>query len=210
LNTKTKNLLCVLALSSALILPACGKNEVKSEKTNETNLKAATSPTIPPPPIVTTPTASVSPTQTVSVSATGTPNAVVPPITNTYTKKHMATNHATVTHMAMAKRSVPMMAAPLPTAVPTNASSASTPLATFTPVTAEAPKKPGSHWPLIIAIIALIAAVGFYFWTKKAPPHNDFPLPPMGGLSPVGGYTALRNKVKTETKKDSFWNKKLF
>ncbi len=211
LNTKTTHLLWVLALSSALLLPACGKNEVKSEKIPETNLKSSTMP--PPPKVVMTATAMVSPTQT------ATTNAAVPPITtgvNSYTKKKISYKHNTVNHaVVMAKRSVPMMAAPLATPIPTmasfsSASSASTPMATFTPVTAQAPKKPGSRWPLIVAGIALVAAVGFYFWTKKSPPNNDFPLPPMGGLSPVSGFTAMRKKVQSETKKQSIWTKKLF
>ena len=94
------------------------------------------------------------------------------------------------------------LVSPIPTGIPTPIN--------FTATTETTPKKSGSHWPLILAIIALLAAIGFYLWTKKAPPHNDFPLPPMGGLSPVGGFTAMRNKVKQENKKKSLWNKKVF
>ena len=186
-----------------LLLPACGKNEVKSEKTQATNLK---SPDKPATPVVTmTATVGLSPTQTASTT-------VVPTSTiNNYTKQKNSSNgsskRSAMTRAALAKKSVPMMAAPLLTPSPTLVSP--TPIATFTPVSAQGPKKPGSHWPLIIAGIALVAAVGFYFWTKKAPPHNDFPLPPMGGLSPVSGFTAMRKKMQAETKKQSIWNKKI-
>jgi putative SOS response-associated peptidase YedK len=191
----------MMALSFALILPACGKNEVKSQKASETNLKSATSAA------TMTVTASVSATQTASATAT----AVVP-MTNSYTKHKTSANRGSASgsssrSFAMKKPAVPMMAAPMTTAVPTMQG---TPMATFTPVTAQAQKKPGSHWPLIVAGVALVAAVGFYFWTKKEPPQNDFPLPPMGGLSPVSGFTAMRNKVNADIKKTSIWTKKIF
>lgn len=198
----------LLLLSSAFIFPACGSNEVKSQKAAETVLKS--DKTVPPPPMVSmSPTVAPSATQTASATktATGTDSD------HSYTshKSSSSSSHTSAKRIVMTKatkKPVPMMAAPLVTPVPTQASM---PMETFTPVaTAAAPKKSGSHWPLIIAIIALVAAVGFYFWTKKAPPHNDFPLPPMGGLSPVSGFTAMRNKVQQETKKQSIWNKKLF
>jgi hypothetical protein len=206
LNTYTKPVVLMMALSFALLLPACGKNEVKSQKASETNLKSADKP------------ASSSATQTATASISATQNAtttatVVVPMTNTYTKHKTSASRGSAlgssshTLAFVKKPAVPMMAAPMTTALPTVQG---TPMATFTPVTAQAPKKPGSHWPLIVAGIALVAAVGLYFWTKKEPPHNDFPLPPMGGLSPVSGFTAMRNKVGAETKKHSLWNKKIF
>jgi len=141
-----------------------------------------------------TPTATVASTQTALMNA-----SLIHPYTKLAMTKHHALPHG-------AKQ--PMMAAitPLVSPVPTSATTAMT----FANANESTPKKSASHWPLIVAGIALVAALGFYFWTKKAPPHNDFPLPPMGGLSPVGGFTAMRDKVQQNSKKRSIWTKKIF
>jgi hypothetical protein len=193
LNTLAKNLFLLLLLSSAFIFPACGSKEVKSEKASTTVLKSSTQ-TVAPPMIVMTATVTAASTQTAVINASS---------THSYTKQVFAKHHA-FPHTAKQ----PMMAAvtPLVSAVPTFATTA----VTFANASEPTQKKSGSHWPLIVAGIALVAALGFYFWTKKAPPHNDFPLPPMGGLSPVGGFTAKRNKIQQEPKKESIWAKKLF
>lgn len=187
MNTLTKNLCLLLLLSSTLILPACGNKEVKSQKLSETVLKSIT-PVVAPPIAKTTPT-TVAVAQPTETNASGHP----------YTKQVVAKHHAKPHSVKQ-----PIMAAATPL-VPTPAATA----VTFATTTEPAPKKSGSHWPLIIAGVALVAALGFYFWTKKAPPHNDFPLPPMGGLSPVGGFAAMRNKVQQETKKQTIWTKKV-
>lgn len=199
MNALTKNLLLLLLLSSAFIFPACGSKEVKSDNASETVLKSS-EPALPP--MVATPTIEVTPTPTV-------PSGVSMYV-NTYVKKSSTHKRVASAHkktkksLLSAPASIPMMAAPLVTPVPT----ISMPIETFTPVTISK-KKTGSRWPLILAILALLAALGFYFWSKKAPPHNDFPLPPMGGLSPVSGFTAMRKKIQPETKKQSIWKKKI-
>ena len=136
MNTKTKNFVWVLALSGALILPACGKNEVKSEKIPETNLKSSTNSAQP------AVTATVSPNQTATTMSGGAPP--MPPGMNSYTKKKTASgsskHNAVARAAAMAKRSVPMMAAPMSST--SSFSTSSTPVAAFTPVTAQAPKNP--------------------------------------------------------------------
>jgi hypothetical protein len=192
LRTSTKNLFLLLLLSSTLILPACGSKEVKSEQNSTTNLKSAeqTEPTM----------AVINPTATVA-STPITPVHVYS--THSYAKRTVPKHHALPQGVKQ-----PMIAAvtPLVTPVPTSPTAA----VTFAKAVEPTRKKSGSHWPLIIAIIALAAALGFYFWTKKTPPHDDFPLPPMGGLSPVGGFTAMRNKVQHKPKRKSIWNKKIF
>lgn len=186
MNTATKNLTFIFLLSCTLILPACGGKEVKSEKVPETDLKS-TDQTIAPP--------------MVSITST---DMATPTVVNTYTKhtgliKHHAHHHAVKEPiMAAITPLVPHISTPVPTPV------------NFTIDNEATQKKSSSHWPLIVAGIALAAALGFYFWTKKASPHKDFPLPPMGGLSPVGGFTAMRNKVQPEIKNRSIWTKKLF
>jgi hypothetical protein len=195
LNTLTKNLFLLSLLSAAFILHACGSKEIKSQKSAETILKSYTP--VPTPPMVAM-------TATATVSASQTPGMTGSSSNHIYTNKSAGAKHHTAPHPI----NQPIMAAMTPITA-----SSPTPIATaisFATTTEPAPKKPGSHWPLIIAGIALAAALGFYFWTKKAPPHNDFPLPPMGGLSPVGGFTGMKSKVKQETKKQSVWNKKVF
>jgi len=184
LNTTTKNLIFLFLLSCALILPACGSNEVKSDKVPETDLKSSNQTIAPP-----------------MVSATA---DITPTVINTYTKHTGLTKHHVHSHMVKE----PIMAATTPLV-----SHILTPITTpanFTIDNEASQKKSNSHWPLILAGAALVAALGFYFWTKKTSPHKNFPLPPMGGLSPIGGFTATRNKVRPEAKKRSIWTKKVF
>jgi hypothetical protein len=192
LSTSTKNLFFLLLLSSALILPACGSKEVKSEQNSTTALKssAETAPTM----VVMTPTITIASTQTTAANVYA---------NHSYTKKRIAKHRALPQSTKQ-----PMMAAITPSISPVP--TAATIAVTFAHANEPVRKKSGSHWPLIIAIIILVAALGFYFWTKKTPPHNDFPLPPMGGLSPVGGFTAMKNKIQQEPKKQSIWTKKIF
>ena len=125
------------------------------------------------------------------------------PSTNPYTKHPNPVRHHVTRHAVKE----PIMAVITPMSA-----TAATPVSIPVSLSADnkmTQKKSSSHWPLIVAGIALVAALGFYFWTKKAPPRNDFPLPPMGGLSPVGGFTAMRNKVQPEIKNQSIWTKKI-
>lgn len=186
MNTATKNLIFIVLLSCTLILPACGGKEVKSEKVPETDLKSSDQTIAPP---------MVSMTSTDIATST---------VVNTYTKhtsliKHHAHRHA-VKEPIMAAITPLVSHISIPVTTPAN----------FTIDNETTQKKSSSHWPLIVAGVALVAALGFYFWTKKASRRKNFPLPPMGGLSPVGGFTALRNKVQPETKKRSIWTKKVF
>jgi hypothetical protein len=199
LNTLTKNLLLLLLLSGTFIFPACRNQEVKSQKTSETVLKSGNEITM-------TPTAGIDSSLFFpQPTATTTPS---PTPTHSYTQHHSFVKHHVRPHVVKQ----PIMAAitPLVSPIPTPTAVTTTSSANFTADSEMPRKKSGSHWPLILAGIVLVAALGFYFWTKKNPPHNDFPLPPMGGLSPIGGFTAMRNKVQPKTKKQSIWTKKTF
>jgi hypothetical protein len=187
LNTATKNLIFIFLLSCALALPACGSKEVKSEKVPETDLKSSDQ-TITP--------------SMVSMTST---DMATPTVVNTYTKHASLIKHHTHHHAVKE----PIMAASAPLIPPHISTPVTTPV-NFTIDNETTQKKSASHWPLIVAGVALAAALGFYFWTKKTSSHKDSPLPPMGGLSPVGGFTAIRNKVQPETKKWSVWTKNLF
>ena len=199
MNTLTKNLLLLLLLSGTFIFPACRNQEVKSQKTSETVLKSGNEITM-------TPTAGIDSSLFFpQPTATTTPS---PTPTHSYTQHHSFVKHHVRPHVVKQ----PIMAAitPLVSPIPTPTAVTTTSSANFTADSEMPRKKSGSHWPLILAGIVLVAALGFYFWTKKNPPHNDFPLPPMGGLSPIGGFTAMRNKVQPKTKKQSIWTKKTF
>ena len=80
--------------------------------------------------------------------------------------------------------------------------------------TTAAPKKAGgSHFLLIIFLVLVVAGIGWYFWTKNQPmdDHPDHPMPPVGGLSPVSGFTAVKDKIEeADSSETSFWSKKLF
>ena len=82
-----------------------------------------------------------------------------------------------------------------------------TPVPVVSPVAAKTENKSGSLWLWILAVI-LVLGGGYYFWTKKSSRRKGHPLPPMGGLSPVSGFTAMKDKVQSS--KPSFWTKKLF
>jgi hypothetical protein len=188
LNTITKNLVLLLLLSGPFILPACGSKEVKSEKVPETVLNSNTNTIAPPMTLMT---------------ETPTPTVVASVWVNAYTKHTKLAKHHSHSHVIKA----PIMAAATPLVLP-KTTPVNTPIS-FTTDSETPKKKSSSHWFLILSGLVLIAALGYYFWTKKTPPQNNYPLPPMGGLSPVGGFTAMRNKIRSE-KKQSIWTKKIF
>jgi len=188
LNTVTKNLLLLLLLSGAFILPACGNKEVKSEKVPETVLKSNTDSMSLPMALMT---------------ETSTPTVVPSVWVNAYTKHTKLAKHHSHSHVVKE----PIMAAATPLVLPK-----STPITTpinFATDNEIPKKKSGSHWFLILSCLVLVAALGYYFWTKKTPPQNNYPLPPMGGLSPVGGFTAMKNRIQSK-KRQSIWTKKIF
>ena len=73
-------------------------------------------------------------------------------------------------------------------------------------------KSGGSHWLLWILVLLVVGLIGWYFWSKSQEGHHPGqPAPPMGGLSPVSGFTAVKDQIEEENgSKPSFWNKKLF
>lgn len=80
---------------------------------------------------------------------------------------------------------------------------------------ASAPVKKAGHAALLwwILLVVILAVVGWYFWSKnRGDDHPSQPLPPTGGLSPVSGFTAVKDKIEEDPleEKPSFWNRKLF
>lgn len=89
------------------------------------------------------------------------------------------------------------------------------PVASGTPaMETAAPVEKGGFpsWLLWVLAIAALGGVGYYVWAKRqAEEQSSQPMPPVGGLSPVSGFTALKDHIEEETlSKSSIWSKKLF
>lgn len=103
----------------------------------------------------------------------------------------------------------PLTSTEAPTPVLTPATANQTPaMETAAPVK----KSGGSHLFLWILVILVVAGIGWYFWSKSR--ENQYPTqptPPTGGLSPVSGFTALKDRIEDEAdSKPSIWSKKIF
>lgn len=74
-------------------------------------------------------------------------------------------------------------------------------------------KNGGFHWLLWLLVLIVIGGIVWYFLSKNRE-HNDQtgqPTPPMGGLSPVSGFTAVKDHIEDEAEtKPSIWFKKIF
>lgn len=185
MNTITRNLLFLILLGSAVIfLPACGsKGSVKSQNPPETVLNPETTP-------VSSGSADI-----------GMQGESVP--VKTYVEK---------IHRSKGPKSTTI------TTTPVNAAGVTTPVATMPAQTPEmeipitVKKSGGSHWFLWLLLVIVLAVIGWYFWSKKQEGNSpNQPKPPSGGLSPVSGYTAVKDRIEGEEDyKPSIWFKKLF
>jgi hypothetical protein len=217
----------ILLVCGALFLPACGKkNEVKSQAVPETVLKAAITP-------VATVTSQSSvgnstPAEKVEAAVNADDEEQMDPTDSSADSETM--DEVPMTKAASApkprKKAEPVAAKSITeTAAAGNAavSAASTPEA-MAPVPAEdssmenvqvpAKKKNGLMNALLWMILIPVLLIGliWFIWSmfhKRELPFQ--PAPPMGGLSPVSGFTAMKNQIQAESEsKVSFWNKKLF
>jgi hypothetical protein len=69
--------------------------------------------------------------------------------------------------------------------------------------------KSGSHWFLWLVVLALLGLGAYWYWSHRKEDDSPYqPQPPVGGLSPVSGFTA--RKKMPESKKTSFWKRNLF
>jgi cobalamin biosynthesis Mg chelatase CobN len=122
-----------------------------------------------------------------------------------------ATSH---THHAKAAQSITNATAPVSVTTPSSTPvvAQTTPpvvVDTTTPV-----QKTGSvHWFLWLLVLLVLGGIGWYFWSKSQEEHQNptQPMPPTGGLSPVSGFTAVKDRIEDEAEaKPSFWSKKIF
>ncbi len=69
------------------------------------------------------------------------------------------------------------------------------------------------HWFLWLLVILVLGGIGWYFWSKSQEDHQNptQPMTPTGGLSPVSGFTAVKECIEDEAdSKPAFWSKKIF
>lgn len=188
MNTLTRSWLFFILMGFAVtLLPACGnKTNVQSEKAPETVLN---NPEM-------TPVSSGN--QEIGLPGENTS-------VHTYVEKIHRTKNT--------KSGTTITTTPL-----ASTTTATTPVPTpgvhQTPVmetTSPAKKNDGSHWLLWLLVLILVGLLGWYFWNKSQQSHPGQPMPPTGGLSPVSGFTALRDKIEDESEsKPSIWSKKIF
>jgi len=125
------------------------------------------------------------------------------PITHSYTER--IKKAAPKTYSALNAKT-PQVATPSMTTQSTPNSTPS--METATPVK----KSGGSSWIWWILLILALGGAGWYFWSKnQSEGGSSQPKPPVGGLSPVSGFTAVKDKIEDESQEGtSFWSKKLF
>ncbi len=198
----------LLLIACTLLLPACGGNEIKGQKTPETVLNAETSAT-PNAAINMGPSPNGS--EVSSNPKTGfnfdTPNRPVErSVARSYKEKIARVKGP------QSVQTVQVITTPTPE---TSAaiSSNSTPTSSQQsqpPMDASTNNKPkGSHWFIWLIVLAVLGGGAYWYWSHRREDETPYqPQPPVGGLSPVSGFTARRNL--TESKKTSFWNRKLF
>lgn len=185
MKTSAQRFLPLILLGiAALFLPACGgSGNVKSQKAPETVLNGDT-----------TTTSSSSGTADIGMPGENTP-------VNTYEAKIGARKRSNST----ASTSSTLSSTPA-------ATTQSTPDQTPAMEAAAPPKKSGgSHWLLWLLLAIVVAGGAWYFWSQKQAEDSSQPMPPVGGLSPVSGFTGVKDHIEDETQAEtSFWSKKLF
>jgi hypothetical protein len=176
-----------LLVLCGLFVTACGNSEVRNQKAPETVLNPDATPTDQPTP---------------EAIAVVTPQAEQP---------------VRIHHHYVAK-ALPVAVTPTPTVVAAQVQA--TPTVVPTPIVSQpmppvettvAPKpKRGTNWLLwiLILIILIVAGVWGYFRYLEMKEDSHQPQPPVGGLSPVSGFTGQKHLRKA--KKPRFWNRKLF
>ncbi len=97
-------------------------------------------------------------------------------------------------------------------AATTESTPASTPIAAPVVDTAVPPAKGGgSHWFWWVLLVLVLGGVGLFLKNRNQSGDYSQPNPPVGGLSPVSGFTGLKTKIEEEAEPEpSFWTKKLF
>ncbi len=192
-----------------LLLPACGGNEIKGQKPPETVLNSDSTPT---PEATQDFTLGANPTATPQVSSGEDMDTASRKLSKSVARSY-AEKIARV-KASQSTQSIQVLTTPTPEMTPT-----AEPVMTPTAVAAPAPPmetttnthpRKGPHWILWLIILILLGGGAYWYWLRSKEDDNTpyQPHPPVGGLSPVSGYT-VRKKPEAP-KKPSFWKRKLF
>ena len=181
-----------LLAGAAVLLPACGGNGIK-QNPNTTVLNPDQTPVLTPVSQGMTDLGSSGKNTSIGVYVEKIHRSKGPKSKTTITTTPVATTDNSAT---------------------TAATPVTTPQQTPAVETALPVKKSGAfHWVLWLLVIIVLGVIGWYFWSRSRS-HSDQsgqPTPPMGGLSPVSGYTAVKDRIEDEAEgKPSLWSKKIF
>lgn len=171
-----------------VLLPACGgSGNVKSQKAAETVLSPETTPT---------PVSSGASGIVMAGENHGTP-------INTYVEKFKRSKSGKATKITL----TPGTPAATPDVTPVTTPVPPPPVDTTTPPA----KTGGSHWIWWVLLVLVLGGVGWFLKNKNQSGDFSQPNPPVGGLSPVSGFTGVKNNIEDESDSEpSFWSKKLF
>ncbi len=179
-----------------ILLPACGnKNAVKSQKASETVLNSNPTPS----------------SQSNTWVDIGMPEQTkkTEAVPRSYVEKIKNEVQPEAPSLAAAPNSISVTAM-VPTPIPTVES---VPVKNTTMEnTAPVKKNVGAYILLWLLVILALGGAGYYFWSKtRIEEHPLQPQKPLGGLSPVSGFTAIRGQLeKKRNTQKSFWLKKIF
>jgi hypothetical protein len=178
LNTLSKYTFGSILFASVLVLPACGSKNSVKSETPGQNIVQPAQ----------TPGSTIEPYKETTIISD---SADSKPVRRVHAYSEKSSDVQNQTAVASSEKPTPV----------------ATPAAVAAPVNAQPEKKSGSKWLWILIAVAALGG-GYYLYAKKSPRRKGHPLPPMGGLSPVSGFTAMKDKVQSS--KPSFWTKKLF
>ncbi len=178
-----------------VLLPACGGNEIKGQKPPETVLNPDTSST-------SSETSSQPKTNFNFDTAT---RPVGKSVARSYKEK--------ITRVKGPKSVQTVQVGTTPEVTSNNSTPTVVPISDQSqpPMEGSANQKPkhGSHWFLWLVVLALLGGGAYWYWSHRKEDDSPYqPQPPVGGLSPVSGFTA--RKKMPEPKKISFWKRNLF
>lgn len=216
-NIKGALLLSLLVLAVG-VLPACGKKTVRTEIKQDADTIAA-SETVTPTTESTSVSTAATTTESSTAASTGEDLASAADATDTSSLAPENQTTETVVMEKPAPKPQPptvQAAAPASPAPPAATKPADTPVAAAaaannapppadqaaaaspvesTPVEASANGKGGFPWIWILLLILLAVGAWYYWHSKKtARPSLLQPHPPLGGLSPVSGFTGRRRR----------------
>jgi hypothetical protein len=182
-----------------VLLPACGGNEIKGQKPPETVLNAEATP-------------NAQNGQSINLENGSQPknnfnfNTATQPVSKSVARSYK--QKIARIKGPQSVQTVQVMTTSTPQTTPTVVTTSTQPQP---PMEGNANQKPkhGSHWFLWLVVLALLGGGAYWYWSHRKEDDSPYqPQPPVGGLSPVSGFTA--RKKLPEPRKTSFWKRNLF